>query len=106
MEGSCAHCGEKGRIFARGLIRKCYHRLRQLDALENYPRAPFCDYRLIDIDETKLTAEDLKALQELRSAEHINQGDLLENSGPRLERMMNRAVQEAGYYVPLEGGGD
>ena len=105
-EGRCACCGEKGRIFARGLIAKCYERLRRRGGLANYHRI----WQTIDImdagfDELSMDSEDRELIEELRRIDVINQRHLLEASGPKLERLMNRACGEPGFYVPLSRAG-
>ena len=101
-EGRCACCGEWGRIYARGLIAKCYERLRRRDGLANYNRI----WQTMDIieagfDELSLDSEDRELLEKLHRIDVINQRHLLEASGPRLERLMTRACREPGFYVPL-----
>jgi hypothetical protein len=104
-DGCCACCGERGPIYARGLIAKCYERLRRRGGLGNYQRI----WQTMDImgagfDDLSLDDEDGELLRELRRVEVINQHHLLEAGGPRLERMLTRAFREDGYYVPLYGG--
>ena len=99
-EGRCTCCGERGRIYARGLIAKCYERLRRRGGLSNYHRI----WQTMDIieagfDELSLDDEDGELLRELRRIDVINQRHILMASGPQLERLLTRAFGETGYYV-------
>jgi hypothetical protein len=99
-EGRCACCGERGRIYARGLIAKCYERLRRRGGLTNYHRIwQTMDIMDADFDELSLDTADREIIKELRRVEVINQHHILEASGPQLERLLTRAFAETAYYV-------
>jgi len=89
--GRCVCCGAEGRIYARGLIARCYARARAKGNLGAFPPVARRGSRPAP-----------EAVPDARTgAVAINQFALVrEGPGPRLERMFRRAFSEPGCYVP------